>query len=205
MATSSLQIGRLLRSTTSDCVIGCRASELDVPAFGGMVRIPLTDGTQIYGLIHNIQIEDDGLIRQLITSEHVPPDVLLDNRNNRNVPVEISVIFIGYERQGTVSHLLPPRPPLSLDEIFTCTPQEVMAFTASGRFGYLRHILRAEDLPQAELLAAHVQQAGQIHRAQGNPDWVEAITRELVTLLRDDYDRLMSVLSAIGDVNLTGS
>lgn len=201
--TSGLQIGRLLRSTTTDCVIGCRAIELSVPVFGGMVRIPLADGTQIYGLIHNIQIEDDGLIRQLITSDNVPEDVLLDNRTNRNVPVEIGVIFIGYARDGRISHLLPPRPPLSLDEIFTCTPPEVIAFTGSGRFGYLRHILRAEDLPQAELLAAHIQQAGQIHHAHGNPGWVEAVTRELVTLLRDDYDRLMSVLSAIGDVSLS--
>ncbi len=202
MTASSLQIGRLLRSTTSDCVIGCRAGELSLPAFGGMVRIPLLDGTQIYGLIHNIQIEDDGLIRQLITSDNVPPDVLLDNRNNRNVPVEIGVIYIGYRRDGVISHLLPSRPPLSLDEIFTCTPQEVVAFTGSGRFGYLRHILRAQDLPQAELLAAHIQQAGQMHRAHGSPAWVEAVTRELVTLLRDDYDRLMSVLSAIGDIHL---
>ncbi|MEW6505721.1 MAG: hypothetical protein AB1457_17315 [Chloroflexota bacterium] len=203
MTTSSLQIGRLLRSTTSDCVIGCRASELNLPVFGGMVRIPLADGTQIYGLIHNIQIEDDGLIRQLITSDHVPPDVLLDNRNNRNVPVEIGVVFIGYRQGEVIRHLLPPRPPLSLDEIFTCTAAEVIAFTGSGRFGYLRHILRREDLPQAELLAAHIQQAGQMHRAQGTPSWTEAVTRELVTLLRDDYDRLMSVLSAIGDVNLS--
>lgn len=200
--TSSLQIGRLLRSTTNDCVIGCRAGELNLPVFGGMVRIPLADGTQIYGLIYNIQIADDGLIRQLITSDNVPPDVLLDNRNNRNVPVEISVIYIGYQQNGIISHLLPPRPPLSLDEIFTCTAQEVVAFTGSGRFGYLRHILRREDVPQAELLAAHLQQAGQIHFIHGQPAWVEAATRELVTLLRDDYDRLMSVLSAIGDVNL---
>ncbi|GAP09100.1 hypothetical protein BECAL_00239 [Bellilinea caldifistulae] len=203
MTNSSLHIGRLLRSTTSDCVIGCRASELNLPAFGGMVRIPLAEGTQIFGLIHNIQIEDDGLIRQLITSDNVPPDVLLDNRNNRNVPVEIGVIFIGYQQDGVISHLLPPRPPLSLDEIFTCTPQEVVAFTGNGRFGYLRHILRRDDLPQAELLAAHIQQAGQIHLTHGRPDWVEAVTRELVTLLRDDYDRLMSVLSAIGDINLS--
>jgi hypothetical protein len=203
MTTSSLQIGRLLRSTTSDCVMGCRASELNLPAFGGMVRIPLAEGTQIFGLIHNIQIEDDGLIRQLITSDNVPPDVLLDNRNNRNVPVEIGVIFIGYQQDGVISHLLPPRPPLSLDEIFTCTPQEVVAFTGNGRFGYLRHILRREDLPQAELLAAHIQQTGQIHLTHGRPGWVEAVTRELVTLLRDDYDRLMNVLSAIGDVNLS--
>lgn len=200
--TSSLQIGRLLRSTTNDCVIGCRAGELNLPVFGGMVRIPLADGTQIYGLIYNIQIADDGLIRQLITSDNVPPDVLLDNRNNRNVPVEISVIYIGYQQNGIISHLLPPRPPLSLDEIFTCTAQEVAAFTGSGRFGYLRHILRREDVPQDELLAAHLQQAGQIHLIHGQPAWVEAATRELVTLLRDDYDRLMSVLSAIGDINL---
>ncbi len=202
---STLRIGRLLRATTTGCVIGCRVNQLDLPVFGGMVRIPLADGSQIFGLIHNIQIDDDGLIRQLITSEAVTDEVLLDNRNNRNVPVEIGVIFIGSQQDGQIAHLLPPRPPLSLDEIFICTRQEVAAFTAAGRFGYLRHILRDATLPQAELLAAHIQQAGQAQQALGNPGWVQAVTRELIILLRDDYAALMNVLSAVSDISIIQS
>jgi hypothetical protein len=135
----------------------------------------------------------------LVTAEAVDQSVIQDNRVNRNVPVEMSVLAIGYQQDGRISHLLPPRPPLSLDVIYLCEPEEICRFTAEGRFGYFRHILRATDLPIGELLAAHVQQAGRIHHLDGNPGWARAATRELITLLRDDYATLMSVLGALGD------
>lgn len=196
---NTIEIGRLLRAGTTGCVIGCRVTQLSVPAFGGLVRIPLEDGSQVYGLIHDIHIDDDGLVRQLVTSGDVDEGVILDNRINRNVPVEISVIFVGCERAGVVSHLLPPRPPLTLDKIFACSNAEIVRFTSAGRFGYFRHVLRAEDLPVGELLAAHLEQAQQAQADCGDPAWIRRATQELITLLRDDYPALMSVLSAVGD------
>jgi len=86
-----------------------------------------------------------------------------------------------------------------LDVIYTCTPEDVRGFTSAGRFGYFRHILRASDIPTGELLAAHVEQARAAHREGDNIRWAEAATQELITLLRDDYPTLMSVLSALGD------
>jgi hypothetical protein len=198
----AIEIGRLLRAGTTGCVIGCRVTQLDTPAFGGMVRIPLEDGGEIYGLIHDIHIDDDGLVRQLVTAGEVSEDVILDNRVNRNVPVEIAVVFIGHRQNGKVSHLLPPRPPLTLDRIFTCSDEEIVQFTGAGRFGYFRHVLRNPDLPQGELLAAHLQQAQEAQSAQGDPSWGRQATQELITLLRDDYATLMGVLGAVADAGL---
>jgi len=194
-----IQIGRLLRASTSGFIIGCRVDQLSAPAFGGLVSVPLEDGSRIYGLIHDIHIDDDGLVRQLVTAGSVEASIIADNRVNRNVPVEMSVLSIGYHDGNKVVHLLPPRPPLSLDVIYQCGEAEVCEFTSAGRFGYFRHILRAADLPVGELLAAHVQQAGQIHTASGNPGWINAAAQELITLLRDDYATLMAVLGALGD------
>ena len=199
---SAIEIGRLLRAGTAGCVIGCRVSQLDTPAFGGMVRIPLESGYQVYGLIHDIHIDDDGLVRQLVTTPNLSEDVLLDNRINRNVPVEISVLFCGYEQAGRISHLLPPRPPLSLDAIYTCSQEELVRFTGAGQFGYFRHVLRNEDVPLAELLAAHLEQASQAHTAVGTPAWIRNATQELITLLRDDYPSLVGVLSALRDAQI---
>ncbi len=196
---SILEIGRLLRAGTAGCVIGCRVSQINTPQFGGMVRIPLEEGYQVYGLIHDIHIDDDGLVRQLATAENIAEDVILDNKVNRNVPVEVSVIFIGYQQGHTISHLLPPRPPLTLDKIYSCSPEEIRAFTAAGRFGYFRHVLRAADLPVGEILAAHLRQAHDAHQQAGNTAWANAATQELITLLRDDYPTLMGVLGAISD------
>ena len=199
----AIQIGRLLRAGTSGFVVGCRVSQLVGPSFGGLVRAALGEDYQIYGLIHDIHIDDDGLVRQLVTAEGVDENVIADNRMNRNVPLEMSVLSVGYKQGGRISHLLPPRPPLSLDVISLCSPDELCEFTSAGRFGYFRHILRAADLPVSELLAAHLQQANRAFFANGNTEWINNATQELITLLRDDYQTLMTVLSALNDVSET--
>lgn len=198
--TQTLEIGKLLRSGITGCVVGCRANQLNVPAFGAMVRIPLEDGYQVYGLIYDIHIDDDGLVRQLVTAENVAPEVILDNRLNRNMPVEISVLFIGYTQKGHTSHLLPPRPPLTLDAMFPCDAADMVQFTNWGRFGYFRHILRGQDFAVGELIAAHLLQARQANAAFGKQDWLDKAIQELITLLRDDYPTLMAVLSTVGEI-----
>jgi hypothetical protein len=196
-----IEIGRLLRAGTTGFVVGCRVSHVEAPTFGALVRVPLDEDTQVYGLIHDIHVDDDGLVRQLVTAEGIDPAIIADNRRNRNVPLEMSVLAVGYQQGERISHLLPPRPPLSLDAIYLCEPEAICRFTAAGRFGYFRHILRAVDLPVGELLAAHIQQAAAAHAAAGSPGWVDAATQELITLLRDDYQTLMAVLGALSDVN----
>ncbi|MCB2214339.1 hypothetical protein KQH50_02970 [bacterium] len=197
-----MEIGRLLRSGTTGFVVGCRVSQLEAPSLGALVRVPLNEGYQVYGLIYDIHIDDDGLVRQLVMTENVAEDFLRDNRENRTVPVEIGVLALGYEQDGQVWHLLPPRPPLSLDTIYLCTDEEVVRFTGKNRFGYLRQIVRDRDKPVDELLAAHLRQARAAQEAAGNADWFDAAVRELIALQRDDYQTLMTVLAAVDEVNL---
>lgn len=197
---AALEIGRLLRAGTTGFIVGCRVSQLDSPAFGSLVKAVLTADYQIYGLIHDIHIDDDGLVRQLVTAESVAENIINDNRLNRNVPLEISVLAVGYRQGGQIFHLLPPHPPLSLDVIYLCTSLEVCEFSSAGRFGYFRHILRAADLPIGELLAAHLLQTNQAQLQHGSELWLSQATQELITLLRDDYQTLMSVLGALSDI-----
>jgi hypothetical protein len=199
---TGIEIGRMLRAGTPGFVVGCRVNQLEAPSFGALVRAPQEYDYQIYGLIHEIAVDDDGLVRQLVTAEGVSAEVIADNRQNRNVPLEMSVLAVGYEAGGRVFHLLPPRPPLSLDRVYLCTDEEICRFTSAGRFGYFRHVLRAKELPVSELLAAHLQQAREAHRAAGNETWAGEATQELITLLRDDYPTLMGVLGALADVGV---
>ena len=203
--TTQIEIGRLLRAGTTGFIAGCSVSQFEAPAFGGLVRAPLGNGYQVYGLIYDIHIDDDGLVRQLVTAENVSAEVMRDNRERRIVPVEMSVLSVGYEQDGRIFHLLPPRPPLSLDVIYLCDDGDLARFTSAGKFGYLRHILRAQDAPIGEMLAAHIQQAGAAHSSPKPAlsyveGWKEAAVQELITLLRDDYPTLMSVLGALGEV-----
>jgi len=109
--TDSIQIGYLLRSSTTGFVVGCSVSQLKAPALGALLRVPLDKEFSVYGLVTDIHIEDDGLVRQLVTAGNVNPEVMHDNRERRIVPVEMSVLAVGYEQGGMISHLLPPRPP----------------------------------------------------------------------------------------------
>lgn len=192
---TSIAIGRLLRANTASCVMGCQVSPQEAPAFGQMVRIPLEGGSQIFGLVHEIHIDDDGLVRQLAGSTNLSDEIIADNRKNRNMPVEMSVAFIGWQSGITLSQTRPPRPPLSLDKIYPCSDAEVAAFCTSGKFGYLRMLLRNEELPAADLLTAHLRQV----RAAGGAD-LEYALREMIALLKDDYPQLMDLLSAVSEV-----
>ncbi len=203
---NQIEIGRLLRAGTTGFIAGCRvntqgtsAGQLDAPAFGALVRAPLSEGYQVYGLIYDIHIDDDGLVRQLVTADNVSEEVMKDNRERRIVPVEMSVLTVGYEQDGKIFYLLPPRPPLSLDVIYLCDEKEIKRLVTAGRFGYFRHILRSQDAPIGEVLAAHIQQASGAHK---NQKWQDDATQELITLLRDDYPTLMSVLGALSELTV---
>jgi hypothetical protein len=199
---TAIEIGRLLRAGNAGFVFGCRVNQTESPTFGDLVNVPLDNGEYcIYGLIHDIRIDDDGLVRQLVTADGIDESVINDNRVNRNVPLEVSVLSVGYKLKNRYYHLLPPKPPLSLDVIKLCEPEELCQFTSTGRYGYFRHVLRAGDLPVGELLAAHFQQAKSAHSAVGDKDWAKQATKELIVLLRDDYANLMEVLSALGDLD----
>ncbi len=191
-----IEIGRLLRAGTTGFTAGCSVSQLKSPSLGALVRAPLADGSQICGLITGISIEDDGLVRQLVTAGGLDAATIADSRLNRIVPVEMSVLSVGFEQDGRIYHLLPPRPALSLDVLYLCSSAELEKFTSAGRFGYFRLVLQAADIPIGEILAAHLLQ---VKQQTGNESLVSAAARELITLLRDDYPLLMSVLGALGE------
>lgn len=195
-----ISIGRLLRSGIKGCVVGCRLSQVNAPGFGQMVRIPLADQTIIYGLIYDIHIDDDGLVRQLVSGDDISDEVIEDNRRNRNVPLEMSVVFLGYEQGGKIFHLLPSRPPLTLDAIEPCSAADLARFTGTGQFGYLRHLLGDPTLPAAELLTVHVREALVAHAADG-PAWSERAVNVLIAMLKDDYPQLMTVLGALSEID----
>jgi len=194
---SDISAGRLLRSNTRGCVVGCHVSQ-PAPAFGSMINI-LTKTGKIFGLVYDIHIDDDGLVRQLAAVGSVPDEVIFDNRINRNVPVEMSIIFIGYSVGNKISHSLPPRPPLSLDEMYVCDPEDLRNFTNAGHFGYFRHIISEQDIPVGELLSAHLQAASSAQKVGGNPNWINEAIQEIIILLRDNHELMTNVLGAIGD------
>lgn len=196
----SIRVGRLLRSGIQGFAAGFSADQNPIPEFGALVRAEIDKDFDVYGLVHDINVEDDGIVRQLVTSQQLSQRDVSDNRANRNVPMEIGVISVGYKKGEQVRHLLPPQVPQSMTNIYLCAPEEIRRFTDAGNFGYFRHILRNADLPVSEIIAAHFEQA---HRAQveaGGEDWADRAIEKLISILRVDYPALMVVLDALSDV-----
>ena len=200
---TAIEIGRLLRSGTTGCVVGCRINQSPLPVFGELVKVPINPGETIFGLIYDIHIDDDGLVRQLAAAANITDAVIQDNRLNRNVPVELSVLFVGYEKENKVCHLLPPYPPLSLEKIYTCSETEICRFTGLQKNGYIRHIITlSQEFPTADLLAAHLKQANIAQQHSGDPQWINRAVQEVITILRDDYPTLTNVLGALANADL---
>lgn len=196
---SAVSFGRVLRSSTTGFTLGCRVGELATPSFGCLVKAqPVDEREAIYGLIYNMNVDDDPLVRRLVLAESQPEAIINDQRRNRLLPIEMSVLSVGYSVNGRVTHGLPPRPPLNLDPVLLVDdPGEVRAFT--DRLGYLRLILRtlSSDVPVDQLLVAHIQQ---VYRQRSEDRaWAAAVVGELVELLRGNYDLLVPVLEALGD------
>ena len=193
------EIGRILRASSSGFVVGCRVSQLSMPSFGALVKAePIGGGEAIYGLIYDMIVEDDQLVKRLVLAEDPPPSVIEDQRRNRLLPIEMSVLTIGYELNEDIVYGLALRPPLNLDPVYLLNrSHDIARFTDSVK--YLRLILRANDnnVPIDQLLVAHVRQ---VYALRGDDvAWATEIIKEIIELLRSNYDLLIPTLEALSD------
>lgn len=194
---SDWMIGRVLRASTVGFACGTRSGELELPQFGAFVRTadPTSPGIEVIGLIYAIRIDDDPLVRQLIMANHINQQTIRDQRENRMVPVEMSIVNIGYLQDGQPIHNLPPRPPVSLDPVYLCDEERVIRFTQ--RFDFFRLVLNTSEVPTEELMAAAIRHAAAIRPAQDQRDFLVRAGRRLTTYLGHDLTRLNHLLRLI--------
>ncbi len=199
------EIGRVLRASTAGFSVGSRVNQLEAPAFGCLVIAePIGNRESIFGLIYDMHINDDQLIQRLVMTEDPRPEIIEDQRQNRLLPLEMSILTIGYLSNGDVRQGLPPRPPLNLDPVRLCTDDEIRAFTAE--LNYLRLIQNnsSTKIPADQLLQAHILD---VFARRGNDrPWAMSAVREVIELLRGNYDMLMPTLEGLSaslpDLNL---
>jgi hypothetical protein len=189
-------IGRLLRSSTIGYVFGCSVPEPQVPLFGMFVKAPAQRGqSETVGLIFNISISDDPFVRQMVVAPDLSEAYIQDQRVNRQVPIEVSVLAVGYRNGGGYIQALPPQPPITLDRISACGETEVCEF--NQRLDYLRLILNAPDAPADELMVAGVQRAAECHPVEARKSFLQQAGREMAKLLSRDLARLQYLLRRI--------
>lgn len=107
---------------------------------------------------------------------------------------DFTAITIGHASRGVVRSYLPPRPPRIHQRVWTCSSDEVIRLTDGA--GFLRAILsRAPSGIADELAAAAIRHA---YEARNNdPEYLVSAGKRVAQLLREDVDRLQSVLSKL--------
>jgi len=192
MNDRKLEVGRVLRASSQGFVVGCEVMQPDIPQFGSFVRAAsASPGNAIYGLIYDVSLEDDLFVRHFIGSD-TDAEVIEDQRKNRQVPIETSVLMVGCCSGETIHHHLPAQPPMTLDWLYQCDQEEVQAFTA--RLDYLRLVLDAREAPADELLAASLRAAADARPEGARETFLIEAGRELARLLAGNPVRLEGLL-----------
>jgi hypothetical protein len=186
-------VGRVINASNARFSVGCRLLRSQVPRFGALVRAEAEDGISIMGLIRDVQLLDDPMVRQVAVLAEERPEVTAD-QHQRLLPIEVHVQVVGHGSGTRWYHWLPPQPPMSLTRIVTCTSEELCAFTE--RFDYFRLVLEGRDVAADELLAAHLRNAAQA-RGEAGYDYLVEAGRELARLLAMDVQRLDGLLRRI--------
>jgi len=190
-------IGRVLRSSTAGFSAGARVNMIEEPTFGMLVKAHPRDSgrDEVYGLLYNIHIDDDPLVRQMVLADNVSDEMIRDHRTHRIVPVEMSVLSIGYRAfDGLIRHSFPPRPPMSLDPVVLCTADEIAE--VMRRFDFFPMIFNAQ-VPSEQLLAASLLLAAQTLPENQQYTYLVEAGREAARLLSGDMNRLDNMLRLI--------
>jgi hypothetical protein len=189
-------IGRVLRSSTTGFTCGTRSHDIATYSFGAFVQTQQEVADHaIIGLIYAVHIDDDPLVKQLIMADRVNAATIRDQRENRMIPVEISVVNVGFLAEGVLYQNLPPRPPISLDVVRLCDRDMIYSFTQ--RLDFFRLVLNTAEVPAEELIAAALRQAAAAYPPAEQRTFLVAAGRKLAQLLSHDLSRLSHVLRMI--------
>jgi hypothetical protein len=200
-ADDQIHIGHVLRASTNGFDFGTRGNEIDERhSFGSFVLAEIAQGNETcyaVGLIYAIRIADDPFVRELVMASEVKETTLLDQRKNRLIPIETLVLNVGYVYDdGRIIHSMPPRPPLSLTQVYLMPPDWVTAFVAQQN--YFRLVLHAGEVPSDDLLAASIRYAaGFFYDEAARYEFLVACGRHVARLLTGDLKRLSHLLALI--------
>lgn len=192
-------VGRVLRASTRGFTCGTQSNKVDSKHdFGAFVNAPIAndDSIHVIGLIYAVEIKDDLLVNELVMAESVNTSILLDQRENRMVPLEISVLNIGFRYgDGSDIHSLPPRPPMSLSMVELCSAENVYKFTR--RHDFFPLVLNAAEVPSDDLLAAAIRYAAWAYPQSERYEFLVRCGRAIARQLSHDLKRLEHVLALI--------
>ena len=186
-------IAEVIESSTAE--FAAQARELNgAPPFGSLVKVGVAP-TSI-AMIYDISTGSIDINRRPVAYGKTEEELRKEQPQIFELlRTEVRAKIVGYcNEAGQMRHLIPPQPPKLHSFVYTCSPQEVQAFTQS--FDYFRTLVGIGGTLSDELLIAAVQQTC-VCQGQSARHCLVRAGKELSRLFRDDYDRLESILRRI--------
>ena len=184
-------IGEVIESSTTEFIAESRALN-GAPPFGAFVKV-VSDPITIIGLVFNVFTHSIEPNRRPTAYGKTEEELRLEQPQIFELlKTEFQAIVLGYQDDGGVRQLLPPHPARIHSFVYPCLEPDIQAFTSSSDF--LRTILNTSRVPADELLIATIRSA---YGAHGHQEYLIQTGKELSRLIRDDYDRLSSIIRRI--------
>lgn len=168
---------------------------IERPRFGSFLKVDSSEsGLEIFAVVHDVVTGSPdsvhrpsalGLTREQLKVEQPHIFSLLKT--------EVHAVIVGYREDRQTFQFLPPLPPEVHDFVFTAQQDEIADLTTE--FEFLRPVAAVAGIPAEELLAATIREAAR-SRSNQYAYLVEA-GQALSQIMRNDYDRLVSVLRKI--------
>jgi hypothetical protein len=188
-------IGRVTRCSTRGFAGAYPLEGETIPSLGTFCTAIYPGGGAVIGVVYDINIEDDPLARQLASLGDAPAEQILDSQHNRQIPVEFSVLNLGYQDTEGMYQTLPPRPPMTLEPIHTLPEAELVSFT--DNLSFLSTITLNSSLPVDDLLIACILEAIRVRPESVRRRYLIEAGRILARILASDLHRLEQILSKL--------
>lgn len=189
------RVGEVVESSTMTLVAEARNLHA-APDFGAFVRIE-SDNRNLVGVVHNAITQSSEPNRRPMAYGKTEAELRREQPQIFELlRTQFEVFVLGYLQGTKMVHLFPPQPARIHSFVFLSRSQEVLAVTEDSQF--LRSLLEGPGLPTDELLLATLRGAIDAReagtRGAGNRQYLPKMACELSRLLRDDYDRLSSLV-----------
>lgn len=184
-------LGEVVESSTALFTAECR--ELDgSPAFGSFVKTDTTPA--VYGVVFNVSTRSMEANRRPTAYGKTEEELRMEQPQIFELlRTEFEVAVIGYQDTKGPRRSLPPLPPRIHSFVHACPEADLKALTRNGDF--LRTILSQPRLPADDLMIAATRNAW--HARAYDMPYLVSLGKDLSRLIRDDYDRLSSLMRRI--------
>lgn len=184
-------VGEVIESSTMEFVAESRVLH-GAPPFGSFVKVE--SYPVIYGITFNVCTQSIEPNRRPTAYGKTEEELHLEQPQIFELlRTEFHTLILGYRDEVGVSQCLPPHPPRIHSFVHYCAADEIAEFTHNSHF--LRPIFTLAKVPSDELTIAAIRSAYRARKENG--EYLVKAGKEIARLLKDDYDRLSSIIKRI--------